>query len=134
MSASGWPQLQQLAFAWAGKLPLPRPLHCGPNTLTVPPGTGAGTALYEKDAETSLRDIEATLLVCAQQCALDDEDEVGWPTRAVVQALVLPVLCAIMLIKRVARALLTVITALPAPFAADIQQHELVCDRPPPLP
>lgn len=24
-----------------------------------------------------MRDIEATLLVCAQQCALDDDDEVG---------------------------------------------------------
>ena len=36
-----------------------------------------GTALYGKDAERSMRDIEATLLVCAQQCALDDEDEVG---------------------------------------------------------
>lgn len=35
-----------------------------------------GTALYGKDAERSMRDIEATLLVCAQQCALDDEDEV----------------------------------------------------------
>lgn len=36
----------------------------------------AGTALYDKDAERSMRDIESTLLVCAQQCALDDEDEV----------------------------------------------------------
>lgn len=35
-----------------------------------------GTALFGKDAERSMRDIEATLLVCAQQCALDDEDEV----------------------------------------------------------
>jgi hypothetical protein len=37
----------------------------------------AGIALFDKDAERSMRDIEATLLVCAQQCALDDEDEVG---------------------------------------------------------
>ncbi len=37
----------------------------------------AGTALFHKDAEHSMRDIEATLLVCAQQCALDDDEEVG---------------------------------------------------------
>lgn len=38
---------------------------------------GAGAALHSKDAERSLRDIEASLLVSAQQCALDDEEEVG---------------------------------------------------------
>jgi hypothetical protein len=37
----------------------------------------AGAALYKKDAERSLQDIETSLLVCAQQCALDDEEEVG---------------------------------------------------------
>lgn len=36
----------------------------------------AGIALHKKDAERSLQDIETTLLVCAQQCALDDEEEV----------------------------------------------------------
>jgi len=36
----------------------------------------AGVALHHKDAERSLRDLEATLLVYAQQCALDDEEEV----------------------------------------------------------
>jgi hypothetical protein len=37
----------------------------------------AGVALHKKDAERSLQDIETTLLVCAQQCALDDEEEVS---------------------------------------------------------
>jgi hypothetical protein len=37
----------------------------------------AGIALHKKDAERSLQDIETTLLVCAQQCALDDEEEVS---------------------------------------------------------
>lgn len=36
----------------------------------------AGEALYQRDAERSMRDIESTLLVCAQQCALDVDDEV----------------------------------------------------------
>lgn len=51
-----------------------------PGTCCSPPYVGcshhAGNALYDKDAERSMRDIEATLLVCAQQCAVDDEDEV----------------------------------------------------------
>jgi hypothetical protein len=49
---------------WGAAAP---PGQVGPNALTVARATPAGTALYEKDAETSLRDIEATLLVCAQQ-------------------------------------------------------------------
>lgn len=44
----------------------------------------AGIALFEKDAELSMRDIEATLLVCAQQCALDDDDEVSVEAAALV--------------------------------------------------
>lgn len=36
----------------------------------------AGTKLHQKDAERSLRDIETTLSMCAQQCAVDEEDEV----------------------------------------------------------
>jgi hypothetical protein len=49
----------------------------GPAVLTTSVLCPAGTALFDKDAERSMRDIEATLLVCAQQCALDDEDDVG---------------------------------------------------------
>jgi HEAT repeat len=36
-----------------------------------------GAALHDKETERSLRDIEASLLVTAAQCVLDDEDEVG---------------------------------------------------------
>eukprot|EP00775_Hariotina_reticulata_P013021 gene13021-13150_t len=49
---------------------------------------GLGVALHQKDAERSLRDLEATLLVCAQQCALDDEEEVSQAAVLAFQQLV----------------------------------------------
>jgi hypothetical protein len=61
------------AFACVPWYPVQAP--CSPQFLGR--SCHAGTALYEKDAERSMRDIEATLLVCAQQCAVDDEDEVS---------------------------------------------------------
>lgn len=54
-------------------MPRPPPTrHC-----CASPCLCTGAALHDKETERSLRDIEASLLVTAAQCVLDDEDEVG---------------------------------------------------------